>query len=151
MAIEIRLLSAADEATLADVVPGVFDNPVQPRLAAEFLTDPRHHIVVAIEGDQVIGFASAVHYVHPDKSPELWVNEVSVAPSHRRGGLGKRMLHALFDVGCAIGCSQAWVLTDRSNAAATRLYRALGGVAAPGEVVMFEFHFEAPPSGAELE
>lgn len=151
MAIEIRLLSTADEGTLADVAPEVFDNPIQPRLAAEFLADPRHHIVVALEGELIIGFASAVHYVHPDKSPQLWVNEVAVAPRHRRSGLAKRMLHALFDAGRAIGCSQAWVLTDRSNVAATRLYRALGGVTAPGEVVMFEFQFEAPASGAELE
>jgi hypothetical protein len=34
VAIEIRLLTAADETILADVAPEVFDNPVQPRLAA---------------------------------------------------------------------------------------------------------------------
>jgi hypothetical protein len=42
-------------------------------------------------------------------------------------------------------------LTDRSNVAATRLYPALDGIAASGELVMFEFQFEAPASGAELE
>lgn len=31
-----------------------FDAGAEPRLAAEFLTDPRHHIVVAIEGDHII-------------------------------------------------------------------------------------------------
>jgi hypothetical protein len=22
----------------------------------------------------VVGFASAVHYVHPDKAPQMWIN-----------------------------------------------------------------------------
>jgi hypothetical protein len=34
---------------------------------------------MATAGDTVVGFASAVHYVHPDKAPELWINEVGVA------------------------------------------------------------------------
>ena len=42
---------------------------------------------------------SAVHYVHPDKlRPELWINEVGVAASHRRRGLGTRLLLAVFAV-----------------------------------------------------
>ena len=43
MTVEIRLLCTGDEAALANVAPGVFDDPVQPRLAAELLADPRHH------------------------------------------------------------------------------------------------------------
>ena len=33
-----------------------------------------------------------VHYVHPDKAPELWVNEVSIAPAYRGRGLGKAVM-----------------------------------------------------------
>lgn len=45
--IEIRVLVPGDEALLADTATDVFDNAVQPQLAAEFLADPRHHLVVA--------------------------------------------------------------------------------------------------------
>jgi len=65
----------------------VFDGPIDPVLTRKFLNDPRHHIVVAIHDEVVVGFASAVHYVHPDKAPQLWINEVAVAPPHRRRGL----------------------------------------------------------------
>ncbi|MGH7718722.1 MAG: GNAT family N-acetyltransferase [Gemmatimonadaceae bacterium] len=150
MSVEIRRLGVGDEAVLADVAPDVFDSPVDPRLAAEFLSDPRHHLVVACEGGRVVGFASAVHYVHPDKPPELWVNEVGVAPSHRGRGLAKRILDGLLDAGRAAGCRTAWVLTDRSNVPAMRLYRALGGVEAAGDPIMFEFRCEAPPSADDL-
>lgn len=145
MTVEIRLLGAGDEAVLADVAPDVFDHPVQPRLAGEFLADPRHHLAVAREAGRVVGFASAVHYVHPDKPPELWVNEVGVAPSYQRRGLAKQLLRAVFDAGRAAGCRVAWVLTERSNVPAMRLYAAVGGGEAPDQTVMFEFQLEAAP------
>ena len=79
MGIEVRELGQQNVSYLANVLPGVFDNPVDNRLSAEFLADPRHHLVVAIDDGAIIGFASAVHYVHRDKPAELWINEVGVA------------------------------------------------------------------------
>src|ERR1700729_2132597 len=122
MAIEIKVLLEGDLMVLMNVAEGVFDNPVDAELTREFLGDPRHHIAVAIEDGLVIGFASGVHYVHPDKPPELWVNEVAVAATQRRRGLGKKLLRALLEVGAAYNCRLAWVLTDRTNAAAMALY-----------------------------
>ncbi len=51
-------------------------------------------------------------------------------------------MQALFEAGRASGCREAWVLTDRMNVAAMALYRAVGGVEAPDETVMFEFRLE---------
>jgi ribosomal protein S18 acetylase RimI-like enzyme len=127
MAVQVRVLGPDDESVLMSVAPDVFDGPIDPRLTREFLHDPRHHIAVSINDGVVVGFASAVHYVHPDKAPQLWVNEVAVAPSHRRRGLGQAMLRLLFDIGRVHGCTVAWVLTDRMNAAAMALYCSLGG------------------------
>jgi hypothetical protein len=67
---------------------------------------------VAIDDGLVVGFASGVHYIHPDKPPELWVNA---------------LLHALFDVGRVHNCRTAWVLTCRDNVAAMALYTSVGG------------------------
>jgi aminoglycoside 6'-N-acetyltransferase I len=125
--IAIRTLGPADHAVLMHAAEDVFDHEVDPDLAREFLDDPRHHIVVAVDGALVVGFVSAVHYVHPDKRPQLWINEVSVAPTHRRRGLAAAMLRAMFDVGRAHRCIEAWVLTDRMNPMAMALYASVGG------------------------
>jgi aminoglycoside 6'-N-acetyltransferase I len=125
--VTIQVLGAGDENILTNVAPEVFDNPIDPQLTREFLEDPRHHIAVAIDDGRVVGFASGVHYVHPDKKPELWINEVSIAPTHRRCGLGKAVLNALFEVARAHNCIAAWVLTDRTNIAAMALYSSVGG------------------------
>ncbi len=76
---EIRLLTIADLAALENAAEDVFDN-VDRATVSEFLADRRHHICAAIQDGGVVGFAPAVHYVHPDKPTELWINEVGVAP-----------------------------------------------------------------------
>jgi GNAT superfamily N-acetyltransferase len=136
---EIRLLTAADAALLDRVAPDVFDEPLQPALVAEFLADDRHHLVVAVDDGVVIGFASAVHYVHPDKPAELWINEVGVTPEHHRRGVGTAIISALLEHGRRLGCGEAWVLTERHNEAAMRLYASTGGTEAPPETVMFNY------------
>jgi GNAT superfamily N-acetyltransferase len=105
MDVQIRVLGPDDDHVLTNVAPEVFDGPIDPDLTREFLQDPRHHIAVSIQNGMVIGFASAVHYVHPDKAPQLWINEVSVAPPHRRRGLGRGMLTRLFDVARTRKCT----------------------------------------------
>jgi GNAT superfamily N-acetyltransferase len=122
VSVVIRILGSSDLGVLDRVDPGVFDHPVDPDLAAEFLSDSRHHLAVALNDDLVVGMASAVHYVHPDKPPQLWVNEVGVAPGHRAQGIGRRLLEALFARARELGCGEAWVLTDwekRSGAGST--------------------------------
>ncbi len=144
---QITVLGPGDQATLRDVLPEVFDLPVRGDLVREFLGDPRHHLAVAVDQGRVVGFASAVHYIHPDKDAELWINEVGVAPGHRRVGIGKALLRALFRLGRDLGCREAWVLTERENDAARRLYESLGGVEPPSESVMFSFVLD--PDGDE--
>ncbi len=137
MSIEIRVLGPDDVGVLADVAPDVFDHAVDPRFAAEFLKDTRHHLAVALDAGTVVGMASALHYVHPDKPPELWVNEVGVAPAYRRKGIARRLLSALFDLGVEMGCRTAWVGTEEDNEAARRLYEDAGGRAEA--FVMYSF------------
>ncbi|PAX60763.1 GNAT family N-acetyltransferase [Brunnivagina elsteri] len=140
MAIEIKILNHGDLDILKNVDPDVFDDPINIARAIEFLGDPRHHLGVAIDGDLVVGFVSAVHYVHPDKPcPELWINEIGVAASHQRQGIGKQLMNAIFAVGRELDCESAWVLTDRENTAAISLYSVVGNPESPTDHVMFSF------------
>jgi aminoglycoside 6'-N-acetyltransferase I len=148
MAIEIKLLGRQDAGVLANIAPDVFDDPIDAGRAEEFLADPRHHLAVAVEDGLVVGFVSAVHYVHPDKPrPELWINEVGVAATHRGRGLGTRLLRAVFATARGLGCAEAWVGTDRANTAAMRLYAAAGSTEAPTDLVMFTFRLDGGAPG----
>ncbi len=138
----IKTLASTDLSLLLNAAEDVFDNPVDESLTREFLADPRHHIVVALVDNVVIGFASAVHYVHPDKPPELWINEVGVATAYQGKGIGKAIMKEMLNVGKQLGCVNAWVLTDKNNAAANGLYKSIGGNFSNEETVMYEFRID---------
>jgi ribosomal protein S18 acetylase RimI-like enzyme len=144
---EIKVLSAGDATLLENAADDVFDDALQPALVAEFLRDPRHHLVVAVDAGRVVGFVSGVHYVHPDKPAEMFINEVGVAPSHHGRGIGKAVMNAFLEQASRIGCGQAWVLTERTNTPAMRLYASAGGEDA-GDYVMFNFALNRPSESA---
>jgi GNAT superfamily N-acetyltransferase len=145
VALEIKVLAREDASVLESVAADVFDDVVDARWTREFLDDERHHLVVAIDDGVVVGFASAVHYVHPDKPPELWINEVGVAPTHQGRGIGHSVMAAVLARGRAIGCVEAWVATEETNFAARRLYTAAGGVQDPDVFVTYTFRLNQRP------
>ena len=140
--IELRLLGPGDAYVLGRVADGVFDYAVDPRWTAEFLADRRHHMIVARDEGVVVGMISAVDYVHPDKAPQLWINEVGVAPSHQRRGIARRLMDAMLQHGRAIGCTEAWLGTEEANVAARGLYEGAGS--APEPFILYAFPLQEP-------
>lgn len=123
MSIEIRKLGPGDEAVLQTVAPGVFDEPVRPDLAARFLATPTYRIFVALDGGLVVGMCTGFTHFHPDKDEEFFVNELGVDDGYRRRGIGERLLRAMLDEAKAMGCPDAWLGTEHTNAPALALYR----------------------------
>jgi ribosomal protein S18 acetylase RimI-like enzyme len=138
---EIKLLTPSDSYLLNNVAEDVFDDSIVESSTREFLADSRHRLVVALDGDLVVGFVSAVIYLHPDKSAlELWINEIGVAPTHQRQGTGKALMQAILEIAKQSGCREAWVLTGRSNLPATSMYRSIGGLESIPDPVTFTFN-----------
>jgi len=138
--LEVKLLTSADAHYLNNVAEDVFDDPIVEPAAQEFLNDLRHRLVVALDNNVVVGFVSAVIYLHPDKpAPELWINEIGVAPTHQRHGIGKRLLQAMLEEARQSGCTEAWVLTERENTAAMMLYNSAAGDETLPDPTMFTF------------
>jgi ribosomal protein S18 acetylase RimI-like enzyme len=147
MIIDIRLLGADDVGVFAHVADGVFDSPIQTHFARAFLADARHHMFVAMDDGLVVGMVSAVDYVHPDKAPQLWINEIGVAPSHQRRGIGRRLLDAMLEHGRTLGCTEAWLGTEKDNVAARQLYAS--SASAPAPFVLYSFELSAPGATSE--
>lgn len=123
MTATVRRIGPADAGLFAAIAPDVFDEPVDPRLLSAYLGAPGHLMVLAIEDNQVVGQVAAVVHRHPDKPTELYVDEVGTASTHRRRGIARMMLEAMFDWGRELGCAEAWVGTELDNEAANALYR----------------------------
>ena len=123
MSIEIRKLVPGDEAVLGNVAPGVFDEAVRPDLVKRFLATPNYRIVVALDGDVVVGMCTGFTHFHPDKDEEFFVNELGVDGDYRRRGIAERLLRIMLAEAKAMGCPDAWLGTEHINAPALALYR----------------------------
>ena len=123
MAIEIKKLEIGDEAVLANVAPGVFDEAVRPDLVKRFLATPNYRIFVALDGDLVVGMCTGFTHFHPDKDEEFFVNELGVDDGYRRRGIAERLLRAMLAEAKAMGCPNAWLGTEEVNTPALALYR----------------------------
>jgi len=92
-----------------------------------------------VKDGEVVGMASALHYVHPDKPPTFWINEVGVDDAHQKQGIGKQLVQRLLEHGRSLGCRESWVATEMDNTAARPLYVACGGRRDNDDAVVYWF------------
>lgn len=137
--IQIRLASKDDLPALVAAGDMLFDYPVKVHRSHEYFSDPRLHLAIAMDQGKIVGMVSGVHYVHPDKEPELFINEASVLDNYQNKGIGQNLIKYI--IGYArkeLDCKTAWVATEKDNIAARKAYRAAGGKE-DENIVFFEF------------
>src|SRR3954468_4112639 len=136
--LSVRLASSADEREVARFA-AAFDGPVLLEETRRFLSDPRHVVLLGYVDGQPAGFLSAVEVFHPDKRPELFLNEIAVVEAQRRLGVGGALIGELKRQAEQRGCLNIWVLTDEGNEGAMKLYGKTGGIWDGRQQVMFEY------------
>jgi len=109
------------------IARGVFDEAIKPAQRDAFLAEKNHHMILAVHDEQVVGMASAVKYLHPDKLPSLWINEIGVGDDWLRQGIGKKLMDSMLELAEELGCEEAWLGTELDNAPALALYRSSNG------------------------
>jgi ribosomal protein S18 acetylase RimI-like enzyme len=117
--------------------------PVDPELAARYLADERHHLLVAYIDGGPAGFVSATEIFHPDKPTELFLSELDVVPSMRQRGAARALLAELKHVAKERGCASIWVLTSEDNEAAVATYRGAGAEWDGASSIMFAIYLTA--------
>ena len=113
----------------------IFDNPVQQAQLDAFVADPGHILVFATDKTRVIGMASGVVMLHPDKQPMFFINEVGVNEDMRKQGIGGKLSQRLMELARARGCKGIWLATEPDNVEARALYRKLDARETEGIVV----------------
>ena len=126
-AIAIEVLGPDDLERVMAVEEGLFDHPLIEAEARAFLADPANHLVLAYDGAEAVGMASATVLRHPDKPPAMFINEVGVRESHQRRGIGRAVTERLIGIARETGCKGVWLGTEADNVAALALNRSLGG------------------------
>jgi ribosomal protein S18 acetylase RimI-like enzyme len=118
----------------------LYDGAVRPEAVDRFLADPTHHLLLAVDGEQTVGFVSGVEMTHPDKGTEMFLYELAVDEAYQRRGVGTALVRALADRAVRAGCYGMWVGTEPDNDAAQATYRA-AGASAPDPTATFVWTF----------
>jgi ribosomal protein S18 acetylase RimI-like enzyme len=132
--IEIKRLGPGDAPVLDRVAADVFDEPINKKRLAVYLREPSHLLFVAICDGEVVGQARGMIHLHPDMENELYIDNLGVAPTFQRRGVGTRLIKALLQEGRTLGCAEAWVGTEENNIVARKFYESLGD---SGELCVF--------------
>ena len=113
----------ADQAGLLDrLADGVFNDAIDRDLLAAYLASPAALLVVALDGDCIVGQVKAAIHLHPDKPADLYIDEVVVAPTHQRRGVARLLLGEIERWARERGCVDVWLATEVDNDAARSLY-----------------------------
>ena len=113
----------------------LFDGPARPDAVARFLAENGHHLLIASEDGQAVGFVSGVEVTHPDKGTEMFLYELAVDEPFRRRGIARAVVERLADLAREAGCYGMWVVTDHDNEAARATYEGTGAAPEPEQVV----------------
>ena len=132
---EIIRFAVGDEHTV-EAMAHLFDESAGTEHTRRFLHDDRHHLLIAREGDDVVGFVSGVEMTHPDKGTEMFLYELAVDEAWQRRGIGRSLVEALGELAQERGCYGMWVLTDEDNEGALATYASAGGTSRGAQVML---------------
>ena len=135
----IVALEPATRHLLDRIAAEVFDGPIRPEALVAFLEDPRHLMMLAEAGGRVVGMASGTELLHPDKRPQLFINEVGVAPAWQRQGVGHALVSALVAEARARGCDHAWLGTATDNLGGNACFASVPGATKGETFVLYEW------------
>jgi ribosomal protein S18 acetylase RimI-like enzyme len=102
-------------------------------------------LLVAVEADAPVGYVVAYLLDRVDRAQRMmFFYEIGVAESHRRRGIGTKLVRELKCICRANDVMKMWVPTGRSNVAAARLYASTGAVPlASGDEVTYVYPRES--------
>lgn len=92
-----------------------------------FRDPPAAHVLLASDGEGVIGLAS-YSFLWPavGLTQSLFLKELYVAQKHRGRGVGRQLMQHLFDLATETGCSRVEWMTEQTNTEAQAFYAQLG-------------------------
>jgi len=138
--VKARRLGPEDAALAVEAVRRVKEAAVDPDYLRRFLAKPENVLIVAEEAGSPAGFLVAYALDRVDRDRRMvCLYEIGVAAASRRRGLAAAMIEALLAWCRTQGVMKTWVITDRTNEPAMRLYAATGARSGAGDDVVFVY------------
>ena len=144
MNVQIRRLERHEAGLAEEVVRGFKGSSRSPGSLQGFLGNPANYLLVAEAEGEVGGFLMAYRLERADReASQMFVYEIGVAAPWRGQGLATALVEGITALARAEGMFEAFVLTNRDNEPARRLYARMGGIVEDDSAMLFVYPFGA--------
>jgi ribosomal protein S18 acetylase RimI-like enzyme len=108
----------------------------------DFLGRDDNFLIVAIDTDAPVGFASAYKLDRVDRDQSMMLfYEIEVMKSYRRHSIARAMISKLKEICKEQHIKKMWVCTNESNIPAMQLYESIGAKRINQDDVIFAYQF----------
>lgn len=124
----IKRLTSSDLSLVENLLHS--QNKSDPKLEniAAFLENEFNYFMAYVEEGEIIGFALAYTLQRYDgQNSMMYLHEIGVNEDSRRKGIGKKLLKALKNICTENDFMKLFLITNKSNRPAVRLYESLDG------------------------
>lgn len=87
-----HLLSSQNQSLLKNVAEDVFDYRIDFELLKQYLAQASHITVLAVASEQVVGQLRGIAHFQPDEPAQIYIDNLGVAPMHKRSGIGRGLV-----------------------------------------------------------
>lgn len=137
---KVKRLQPGEEDLVADVMQTFFLENNHGEYTASFLRNPLNYLLVAVWDGIFVGVLIGYELQRPETPhPKFFVYEMEVLEAQRGRGIGKALINHFKEICKERNGSEIFLMTNRSNIAAMRLYMSTGGVQEGEDNVLFVY------------
>lgn len=107
-----------------------------------FLSDKNNWAYVACYEGDIAGFAFGYILDTFYSKPMCYIHSIDVAEEYRRKGFGKTLMNKIIDDCKDNGIKECFLITNKSNVSAVKLYESVGGRLLNDDDIVYEWNFE---------
>ena len=108
----------------------------------QFIDGENNYGFIAKENNMITGFATGYLLLHPDGSSVFYFDTIDVMREFQNKGVGTRLMNYARDYAKKLGCSEMFLVTNRSNLSACKCYEKSGGISEANDDVVYVYDFE---------
>ncbi|MCB2154228.1 GNAT family N-acetyltransferase [bacterium] len=143
---QIQRLRKGDEERVQAIAEAFKETRLDPESASEILDRNDTILLVAIQRNEVLGFALGFVLPRIDHAGRmLFLYEITVKPGYRRRGIARNLFGEFLRIGNDSGVVKMFVVTNENNYPAMSLCRSMGGKRKSADDVIYEFYFNDTP------
>jgi len=136
---DIKRLQPGDEAIAEQVMETFFLEP-EHEYTTHFLENPLNYLLMAIWEGIPVGVLLGYQLQRPETArPKFFVYEMEVLDAQRGRGIGKALINAFKDICQEHNGTEIFLVTNRSNIPAMRLYESTGATPEGEDNVLFVY------------